>query len=537
MSNSTVDPSSDQDTDADVVVVGYGPVGQVLAILLAQQGWRVIVLERWPDQYPFPRVVAFDGETARNLAAAGIGDALPDIIEPLGEYDFQNAAGRTLLHLDLPFAPGHTGWPPAVVIHQPTLQATLHARAAALPNLQVLYGHQAEQLVDHGDHIEILAPGPTLGERPITASWVVGCDGANSFVRARMGSTTTDLGFQHDWLLCDIVFAEPREFKPTNVQICDPARPTTLVASGQGHRRWEFMRLPGETVEELADVEMVWRLLAPFDVTAENATLTHHTVYTFQARLTDDWRVGRMLLAGDSAHVMPPFAGQGMCSGVQDAANLSWKLDLVLRGLADERLLDSYASERGKHVRHTIDGSVELGKIISELDPDFATRRDEGMLAMQANPDSLPVTPPFIALENGVICQDAHAARIPPAGDLVRQGQVARNDHTGLFDEVVGRGFVLLTTFDPHVALDADNLAFLKEIGAHVVRVRPAGTNLRQVEDHEVVDVDDVYFRYFAELGVEGLLVRPDFYLFGAARDRSDLPGLVTELRSHLTAR
>ncbi|MEO6091339.1 MAG: bifunctional 3-(3-hydroxy-phenyl)propionate/3-hydroxycinnamic acid hydroxylase [Umezawaea sp.] len=530
MANST---SGSGTTDVDVVVVGYGPVGQVLSILLAQQGWRVAVIERWLDQYPFPRVVAFDGETSRTLAAAGIGDALPRITEPLGAYDFQNSAGQTLLHLDLPYSPGHSGWPPAVVIHQPTLQETLHTRVEELSGLRVLRGHRAERLVDHGDHVELLAPGPVLGNTPITASWVVGCDGANSFVREHLGTTVSDLGFQHDWLLADLVFKEEREFTPTNTQLCDPARPTTLVASGGGHRRWEFMRLPGETVEELEDVDTVWKLLAPFDVTPENAELCHHTVYTFQGRLTDDWRAGRVVLAGDAAHVMPPFAGQGMCSGVQDAANLAWKLDLVLRGVADERVLDSYQAERRRHVANTINGSIELGKLISELDPVAAGYRDAGMLELMQDADHAAMTPHFYPLEEGILRRDADGARILPAGDLVPQARVARGDRVGLFDDVVGRGFVLLTTVDPHPLPD-DDLAFLKEIGAHVVRLRPMGTDPGDVAEDEVVDIDDVYFPYFDDLGDLGALVRPDFYLFGTMRSPSDLSELVGALRSQL---
>ena len=376
MSTSAEPSGQGRRTDTDVAVVGCGPVGLVLSILLAHQGWRVTVLEQYPDQYPFPRVVAFDGETARNFAAAGIGGSLTELGEPLGEYAFQNAAGRTLLNFEAPYVADRDGWPKATVMHQPTFETALRAHAATLPEVTLLTGHRVEDVVDHGEYTEVRGTGPELGDRALTASWVVGCDGANSFVRDRMGVSITDLNFRHDWLLCDVLFHEPREFTPNDVQICDPARPTTIVASGRGHRRWEFMRMPGESVEELSSVETMWRLLEPHGVTPDNATLTRNIVYTFQASMTDRWRVGRMLLAGDSAHQMPPFAGQGMCSGVRDAANLAWKLDLVLRGVAGERLLDLYQRERGKQVRHTIDMSIEVGKIVSELDPAAAERRD-----------------------------------------------------------------------------------------------------------------------------------------------------------------
>ena len=196
----SAEPSgSGRETDTDVAVVGCGPVGLVLSILLAQQGWRVTILEQYSDQYPFPRVVAFDGETARNFAAAGIGDSLAELGEPLGEYVFHNAAGQTLLSFEAPYTADRDGWPKATVMHQPTFETALRAHAATLPELTLLSGHKAEEITDHGDHVEVRAPGPELGDRPLTASWVVGCDGANSFVRDRMGAQVTDLGFRHDW--------------------------------------------------------------------------------------------------------------------------------------------------------------------------------------------------------------------------------------------------------------------------------------------------------------------------------------------------
>ena len=178
---------------------------------------------------------------------------------------------------------------------------------------------------------------PTDERRTVTTRYVVGADGANSLVRQWIGSTVTDLGYFHDWLVIDLLMHAPLEdfdFSPPAWQLCDPARPTTLVPGGPGRRRFEFMRLPTETVDELNEAETAWNLLAPWGITPATAKLERHTVYTFQARWCDTWRKGRLLLAGDSAHLMPPFAGQGMCSGLRDAFALAWRLDLVLDGRA-----------------------------------------------------------------------------------------------------------------------------------------------------------------------------------------------------------
>jgi flavoprotein hydroxylase len=261
-------------------------------------------------------------------------------------------------------------------------------------------------------------------------------------------------------------------------------------------------------------------------------------MYTFQARIVDNWRSGRILLAGDAVHLMPPFAGQGMCSGIRDAANVAWKLDLVLRGIAGDDLLDTYPEERIPQVGRSINASVELGRIISELDTVAAAERDTRLIAMQEGPGGASaLSSSSFPLAHGVLRRDAAGELLPLAGDLTPQGRVARGTASGLFDDVVGRGFVLITTVDPHTALGGDDLAFLERIGAHLVRVLPSGTAPESIAEHEVVDLDDVYLPYLAEAEQAGVLIRPDFYAFGAAADEAELPTLVSDLRGRLTAR
>ena len=391
--------------DYDVLIVGYGPVGQTLTILLAQQGHRVGVAERWPSAYPRPRAVHYDDEIARIFATAGVGDQVAAISEPSGEYDWRNAQGRTLIHFDWGTT-GPCGWPPANMLAQPRLEDVLAARAESFPSVDVWRGSEAIGLADQGVAVEALLHGLD-GDRRVRSRYVVGCDGANSFVRQYLNTTMTDMGFFYDWLILDVIPREQREWRPRNLQICDPQRPTTVVSGGPGRRRWEFMRLPGETIEELNTEQTAWRLLAPWDLHPGNAVLERHTVYTFQARWADRWRLGHILIAGDAAHLMPPFAGQGMCSGIRDAANLAWKLDLVLSGRADDALLDSYASERAAHVRHAIGMSIELGNVICLTDPAAAAARDEILLKADGRPEvALPPVPPPV-LGVGVLAASA----------------------------------------------------------------------------------------------------------------------------------
>lgn len=175
--------------------------------------------------------------------------------------------------LDIAFATaGPYGWPDANTMHQPALEELIAARVAALAGITVLRGHEVVKIADDGERVEVTAATDDDATRVLSARWVVGCDGANSFVRDHLDVSVTDLGFSYEWLLCDVELHRPREFTPTNVQICDPARPTTVVASGPGRRRWEFMRLPGESTAELNRDETAWRLLAPFGVTPDTAT-------------------------------------------------------------------------------------------------------------------------------------------------------------------------------------------------------------------------------------------------------------------------
>lgn len=519
-----VDGGTGAGVDADVIVVGYGPVGQLLSVLLAAKGHRVLALERWERPYELPRATSFDGETARILATAGIASSFAELGEPADAYDWRNADGKTLLRIE--FAQrGRYGWPDATTTHQPNLEAALIARGTELDTLTVVRGHAVTDITEHADHVTVT----TGAAGAFTASWVVGCDGANSFVRTHMGVPVTDLGFTYDWLLCDVSLREPRTFTPANVQICDPARPMTMVASGPGHRRWEFMRLPGESVTDLDREEMAWSLLAPFDVTPDNADLLRHHVYGFRALVAERWRAGRLLLAGDAAHLMPPFAGQGMCSGARDVLNLSWKLDLVLRGTADEALLDTYTEERLPHVRELIDTSVQLGKVICVTDPDRAAARDAAMLA---SPDGGRRSHgPALPLRGGALYRRLGGSPAPPAGEVIPQGTVARGAEEGLFDEVVGRGWVALTAEDPATVFGEGDRALLDALEARIVRIVASGAADASAA---LVDVDDVYVPYLRRAGARCLLIRPDHHVFGAARSSGEVGRLLADLRRRL---
>jgi flavoprotein hydroxylase len=508
------------ETRCDVAIVGYGPVGQLLAVLLGQRGRRVAVLEKQPAAYPLPRAVHFDGEVGRILQSAGIAADLAGRTEPADEYEWRNAAGDMLLRFcSQPV--GLSGWPEAIMFAQPDLEQLLDRRAQSLPTVDVRRGCEVVGLRAGAESVEIdvLRDG---ARGAVRAQYVVGCDGAKSFVRDHLQATVTDLGFFFDWLIVDIRPHAPRVWKPLNVQICDPARPTTLVSGGPGRRRWEFMCLPGERIEDLNREDTAWRLLAAWGVTPANAALERHAVYRFQARWVDTWRRGRLLLAGDAAHQMPPFAGQGMCAGLRDAANLAWKLDLVLAGRAPDALLDTYHRERVPHVQTMIGFSMELGKVICVNDPAEAAARDALMTA--AARDGLPpAAPPPPALGPGVLM-----AGDPRAGHLFPQGRVRCGHTAGLFDDVVGAGWTLVGyDCDPAAHLDRDLADFFAALGGRTAQVGPDGP---------VADLEATYARWFGSAGVAVALQRPDFYVFGTAATADSAGDLIERLRGALTS-
>jgi 2-polyprenyl-6-methoxyphenol hydroxylase-like FAD-dependent oxidoreductase len=517
--------------DHDIAIVGYGPVGQTAAILLGRLGHKVAVFERWPTLYPRPRAVHYDDEVARIFQRLGIALQLAPLTEPATTYEWRNAKGETLLLLDRSHA-GPSGWPAATMFSQPELERVLDHTARSVPSVEVFQGWEVTEVADDGTGVRLrvrrgeadggrwLASGD---EREVAAGYVIGCDGANSLVRASMGTDVEDLGFAYDWLIADTIPRDPRLLAGVNLQQCDPRRPTTLVSGGPGRRRWEWMLLPGETPGAVEDPDFVWELLARSGVGRDDVALERHTVYTFRARWAERWRDGRMLLAGDAAHQMPPFAGQGLCSGIRDAFTLAWRLDLVLRGRAAESILDAYTSERRAHLQHAVAISVELGKVICITDDGEAAARDEVLLAAAAEADSPPPEPPAPELGRGV--HDGGAGEDPPnaGGSLFPQGEVRAAAGSHLMEDALAGGFVLYALDPgPEALLDAPARAYLDGLGCQLVAIDARS--------------DSVYRDWFATRGCRVALVRPDFYVFGTASTDSETRALVGRLEDALTS-
>lgn len=461
------------DQDCDILIIGGGPTGVTLASLLAKRGIRVIVAEKEADIFPLPRAAHIDHEGMRILQEAGAAEAVMATCRTADRYEFRNARGRVLLSFDGAEQIGPGGWPVANMIHQPSVERALRQALAdrADDALRCEWAMRTFSEDSAGVTVQIDTPD---GERTIRAGWLVGADGARSPVREACGLAFEDLGFEEPWLVVDVLVDDPARLPSANLQICDPARPTTCVMMGEGRHRWEFMILPGETPEEVSKPAFVANLLAPWNV--DGAVRIERTaVYTFRARIARQWRTGRVLLAGDAAHQTPPFAGQGMCSGLRDAANLAWKLAALVEGKAEEALLDTYQLERAPNLRATIDMAIMMGRMVCTTSRLGAALHDLklGIARILGKlPSGSPAYPPISA---GAIVGGS-----PGAGSYFPQ--LVADDGSRL-DEVLGPGVWLI---------DHKTLA--------EGRMVPFAAGLRDWLDRH---------------SAPGVLVRPDRYVFG----------------------
>lgn len=467
----------------DVAIVGFGPVGATLAHLLAQQGLTVLVLDREAAAYHLPRAVHFDDEVMRVFQGLGLAEAILPFTHVSPGMRFVDATGRTMMDWSRPQAVTPQGWNASYRFHQPDLERVLRDALATRPCVTVECSTEVTAIAQDEDGVTL---STSHGDR--RARWVVGCDGAKSFIRATIGGGMDDLGFDERWLVVDVILKRPRpDLGDHSIQFCRPDRPATYVRGVGDRRRWEITvhkdEAPGE---RMTDAE-VWRLLSDW-ITPEDAMLERSAVYTFRSAVARRWRDGRLLIAGDAAHLTPPFMGQGMCAGIRDAANLAWKLARVQQGQADASLLDSYQAERAPNAKEYIATAVRLGGLIN-------TRAMAAALG-DAPPDE-PVKMSSIA--------PALGGFTAPFGRPAPQPVLADGRR---LDDRVGPRFAVLLTEQSAAALDAPTMDRLAARGAVLV-------------------ADAALAPWLGTLDAAAALVRPDRMLLATARDAAGVAGFL----------
>lgn len=500
----------------EVLVVGMGPTGVALAGLLGQRGIRTAVFDKLPDLFPLPRAAGMDHEVMRIAQELGVVDQLADVVVPYRASEYRGVHGNVIKRLDSPPPPYRLGWDPMFAFDQPAFETVLRRRVAELPSVTVSLDAEVRAVGEDRDGVwaDVLDRGATHVRR-VRGTYLVACDGGASPVRRALGITLTDLGFHENWLVVDAVIDQDEvlaRLPSTQVQYCLPRRPATYVNLVGRHRRWEIALEPGELPVGPVENDAVWPWLEPW-VRPGEARIWRAAAYMFHGLVADQWRAGRILLAGDAAHMTPPFMAQGMAQGMRDVQNLAWKLQLVLEGRAPHRLLDTYQAERRPHVVTTTTHTIELGRVICQRDEALALARDAEMLS--AHTGEIPVTlrssflPP---LRNGLT-----DTRTPGAGQILPQPFVGEAGRTLRLDDVTGADFRVVVTADVDDAAMARLRAAIEPVGGRVVRVRRPGTDVGTTEAADVVERDGVLSDWLAGLERTIAIARPDHYVYATA--------------------
>ena len=517
--------------ECEIAIVGCGPVGAVAANLFGHAGLRTLVIEREAAPYPLPRAVHIDHEMMRIFQSVGLADAVQPLMREAQGHIHIGADGGVIRYLGSAGLPKRFGWANDYFFFQPELERAMQAGLSRFPHL-VLQRGVALAGIEHTQNGVTLATQGANGTQRVTAQYVVACDGANSFVRKVLGIPLDDMQFHEPWLVVDAEVDGPISFpdfagvpagadlQHLSVMLCDPARPATLVPGRGNHRRWEFMLLPGEDDTAMMQPERVTALIAPY-VKGASHRIIRAATYRFHGLVAERWQHGSVFLAGDAAHQTPPFFGQGMCHGMRDVANLAWKFAAVLRGSAAPALLDTYQAEREPHVRAVIAAAIAAGHYICERDPGTARKRDETLRGAMGKPAPASASDLIPPIRAGIVDQIGEAR--PGTGGRFIQPFVTVADRRMLLDDATGGGFVLLASSASAAGLTESQRTAWERIGGRFFVI---GDAMR--------DADGDLAAWFAAHEAIAVLLRPDFYVYGIARDAMDADRLVTTLQSAL---
>jgi len=507
------------DADYEVVVVGFGPVGAIAACWLGQAGVKTLVVEKTRAIWDIPRAIALDHEILRVFQNIGVVEEILPYTAPFGASEHFGADGQLIRRIDVISPPYPLGYLPNMVFTQPPVEAILRSRAEGYADVTVRLGSKVTGIYPQENNVRITIEEENGQIDSVSATFVIGCDGASSATRQMLGFSLDDLGFDEPWLVVDVVVNDDALAKlPKNcAQFCDPARPYTYIIGPGNHRRWEIMLLPSEDPKQMESEVSVWSLLSRW-LEPSDGRLWRASSYRFHALVAHKWRNGRVFLAGDAAHQQPPFIGQGMCQGVRDITNLCWKLVSVLRDQASDSILDTYESERSEHVR-TLTGRVkEIGAAICIRNPEKAQLRDAALI-QEGRGSPLIVTRQEIVppLQSGLIATQYG----PAAGTLFPQPNVATEFGTFHLDELTGSGWRIF--IDGRLAAISMNT---EKLGMPCFILGGGG----------MIEAEGVVAAWFDRYSCVAAIVRPDHYVYCSLSKVADIEGVCSEIRHRLRA-
>ncbi|ATG75775.1 3-(3-hydroxyphenyl)propionate hydroxylase [Zobellella denitrificans] len=523
------------------MIAGAGPVGLMIANYLGHCGVEVMVVEKLDTLIDFPRAIGLDDESLRTFQAVDLAEQVLPHTTPMHAMRFLTPKGRCFA--DIQPNTDEFGWSRRNAFIQPLADKVLYDGLARFDKVRVLFSRDLQAFSQDGEGVSLTLAGPQ-GEERLRARYLVACDGGNSLVRRTLDISFDGKTAPNQWIVID-VRNDPLG-TPNIYMCCDAERPYVSAALPHGIRRFEFMVMPGETEEQLSRPEELQRLLAKVLPDPTRVDVIRQRVYTHNARLAGEFRRGRILLAGDAAHIMPVWQGQGYNSGMRDASNLAWKLALVVQGLAGDELLDSYQQERRDHARAMIDLSVTAGHVLAPPKKWQASLRDGISWLLNYIP---PVKRYFLEMRfkpmpqyhQGVLVEPTAKLKQSPVGKLFIQPKVRLGEQVLLLDEVIGRRFAVIAWgTDPTYGLSAEELAHWQRLGTRFIQVVPSVQLQAEASLAEgVVRIGDESGRlkeWFGRYPASIAVLRPDRFVAGIAIPQT-LEPLCRQLRQVLKAK
>lgn len=501
------------DMQVDVIISGCGPVGALTGNLLGQMGVKTLLLERDVAPHGEPRAFSCDDEGLRIYQATGLLDQLMKDMRETRFAEYVGGSGKRFAEVhtgDTDFGFGHT---PLWFFHQPLLEGALRDGFRRFPHVELRQGVAFESVEQRDGGVTVHYRDVASGElHTVRARYLLACDGARSSVRKALGIPMSGKAYGEPWLaVSGTIEGEAPDICRF---VCDPKRPAFVATGAVNQLRWEFMMLPGETREELEKPETIGKLIAPY-IDPKRVRIERAQVYTFHCLSAARWREGNVFLLGDAAHTMPPFMGQGLVSGMRDAANIAWKLKRVIHGQAPEALLDTYEQERRSHVAGVQKLCVNVGRLFLARNPMVATARDVLMRTIQKIPSVRDFIQGFKFKQPPIHEQGFY---LGGKGEYFIQPRVKlESGDEVLLDDALGHDFTVMCRWDAPEEQLVRARELADSLGGRLVTFRPEKEAPKSAAE-SLVDFTGKLTEWFSRQAADVVVLRPDRFVFGAVK-------------------